>query len=136
MVKTLFGSVRAKPQSTEFTLHVSVADVLRRWAVPGWRWTHLPFGEQRGPVTGARLKRMGTQRGWPDFILLSPALADIPGRTHFLELKRPKATLTDEQYELMTWLVANGYEYRVVYTFRDAVDVLKQWGAVRSMVST
>jgi hypothetical protein len=45
--------------------------------MPGWQWTHLPFGEKRSAVTGARLKRMGTKRGWPDFILLSPAARSV-----------------------------------------------------------
>jgi len=133
----LFGK-RKRPGrgSKEFNLHVMVADVLDRWATHGWRHTHLPFGESRGhgiaaKITGARLKRMGTKRGWPDFILLSPH----PAKAHFLELKREGATLTSEQQDLAFWMKANGYEYEVADNFNDAIDILKAWGAVRAQVS-
>ena len=47
---------------------------------------------KRVSFAGARLKRMGINPGWSDFILLSPtALA------HFLELKRRGKTLSDDQ---------------------------------------
>ena len=122
--------------SSEFKLHVMVADVLDRWGTKGWRHTHLPFGEYRGDperakITGARLKRMGTKKGWPDFILCSP----YPPEVHFLELKRKGAQLTDEQDDLAAWFDTNGYTYAVADTFKDAIDILKAWGAVRATVS-
>jgi hypothetical protein len=132
---SLFAGKRQRglkpPGRHEFALHVLVADILRRWGTTGWRWTHLPFGEKRNVITGARLKRMGTKRGWPDFILLSP----YPAKAHFLELKREGGTLTDEQQDLQMWLVANGYEYKVADNFRDAVNILRDWGAVRASVN-
>lgn len=128
----LFGKRRRTGRgSKEFNLHVMVADILARWGTTGWRWTHLPFGENRNPVTGARLKRMGTQRGWPDFILCSP----YPPKAHFLELKRQGGELSDEQRKLMLWFKANGYEYEVASNFKVALDTLKMWGAVRASVS-
>ena len=33
-------------------------------------WSHLPFGENRSEITGARLKRMGTQKGWADYLFV------------------------------------------------------------------
>jgi hypothetical protein len=134
---TFFGKRRRPGRgSPEFNLHVMVADILRRWATTGWRWTHLPFGEYRGDperakITGGRLKRMGTQRGWPDFILCSP----YPPKAHFLELKRKGGQLTDEQAELMEWFNLHEYPYAVADNFVDAVAILKDWGAVRASVS-
>lgn len=128
----LFGKRRRTGRgSKEFNTHVMVADILQRWGTTGWRWTHLPFGENRNPVTGARLKRMGTKRGWPDFILCSP----YPAKAHFLELKRKGGVLSDEQLDLMQWFKANEYAYEVADNFKDAIDILKQWGAVRASVS-
>jgi hypothetical protein len=157
MTRTLFGAVRNKPAVKEFSLHVSTADILRRWCQPDWRWTHLPFGEHRNPITGGRLKRMGTMRGWPDFILLSPRLYAImdpdprpelltkdnpdlvpwsQGKTHFLEVKRPKGKLTEEQQLLCDWLRVNGYEYEMADDLKLVIAILQRWGAVPSKVTT
>lgn len=139
MTRTLFGAVRNKPAVKEFSLHVSTADILRRWCRTDWRWTHLPFGEHRSKITGGRLKRMGTMRGWPDFILLAPAEAADPisgNRTHFLELKRPKGQLTDEQQALCDWLRANGYQYEMADDLKLVIAILQHWGAVPSKATT
>lgn len=60
----LFKSSRqrgtAPPAPSEFCLHVTIADVLRRWSLPNWQWVHLPFGEYRTAATAGRLARMGT----------------------------------------------------------------------------
>ena len=133
----MFGR-RKRPRrgALEFNTHVAVADVLRRWSTPGWRWTHLPFGEHRNAITGARLKRMGTQVGWPDFVLLSPAIPpDQPGTAHFLELKRDGGKLTDFQQAFADFCALNEYPYRWTDNFRDAISQLKAWGAVRASVS-
>lgn len=128
---TLFRKQRRPRAAPEFNLHVLIANILRRWGSKGWDWTHLPFGEHRNAITGGRLKRMGTQRGWPDFILCSP----YPPKAHFLELKRKGGTLTDEQAELMEWFAVNEYAYAVADNFTDAIAILKDWGAVRASVS-
>ena len=97
------------PTAKEFDTHCMVADILRRWQQPGWRWSHFPAGEHRQPSDQCGLKRMGVQVGWPDFILLSPGLpidkyrdelvSDLigPGQVHFLELKREGKKLSDFQ---------------------------------------
>jgi len=132
----LFGKRKtAARRPLEFSLHVAVADVLRRWSTPGWRWTHLPFGEHRNAITGARLKRMGTQVGWPDFVLLSPAiLPDLSGVAHFLELKREGAKLSEFQQAFADFCVDNHYPHYWTANFADAVNMLKTWGAVRASV--
>jgi|SRR5262245_45606472 len=124
----------AAPPPTEFSLHVLIADTLRRWIVPGWLFTHMPMGELRQPITAARLKRMGVTPGWPDFLLLAPHR----GGAHWLELKRPGSggRLTDEQAEFGYWCGANGYPHAIVTTYPEALDVLKRWGAVRANIST
>src|ERR1700730_16231964 len=70
---------RARPRKApctvpkEHKLQTEVADVLRSHARPEWQWSHFPAGERRDVRTGARLKRMGLQRGWADFQLVSPS---------------------------------------------------------------
>src|SRR5271156_5557392 len=93
----------AVPRPKELALHMSVADILRRFARPDWRWSHFPAGEHRDVRTAAKLKAMGVQRGWPDFVLFDPT-----GRLHALELKREGETLTDDQEDFQTWCIARG----------------------------
>ena len=37
----------AAPPPKEFATHCALADLLRRWTMPGWVWTHFPSGEER-----------------------------------------------------------------------------------------
>ena len=56
----------------EFRLSCVVAAYLER-CVPQLTVSHFPAGEARSEETGARLKRMGLKRGWPDYIaVLAP----------------------------------------------------------------
>jgi hypothetical protein len=122
--------VRKAPPALEVALHCMVADILTKWSMPGWRWTHLPFGEYRPPATAARLKRMGVQRGWADFLLMSPY-----GVPHFLELKRRGVALSDAQEEFGEWCRARNVPFEWTDRFDTAVEILKGWGAVRATIA-
>ena len=87
----------------EFRLHCAVADLIRRTAAPGWRWTHIASGEYRTPTTAGRLKRMGVTPGWPDFLFVS-----AQGRVAFLELKRPGGRLSPKQTDIALHLIRPG----------------------------
>jgi hypothetical protein len=110
----------ARPK--ECALQCAVAELLRCHALPTWRWTHFPAGEWRGVITGARLKRMGLMRGFPDIQLISPA-----GVFHGLELKRTGESLTGDQEAFQLWSVANGVPYSVAYSIDEALAVLNAW---------
>jgi hypothetical protein len=121
--------LRRAPPAPEFNLQCLVADILRRWHTPGWRFTHIASGELRSKATAARLKRMGVIPGWPDFILLSPdALA------HFLELKRRGRKLADDQEDFADYCAERGYPFEWTDNFNQALAILKRWGAVRGNV--
>lgn len=135
----LFKSKRqrgvAPPPPLEFEVQCMVADDLRRWAVPGWQWTHIPLGEERSAITGARLKRMGAQPGWPDFILIPPLRLQLLSVPHFLELKRKgSARLTPAQQAFADWCGENECPHAVADSYRDAFQILQGWGALRSDV--
>lgn len=121
--------VRRPPPAPEFHLHILVADVLRRWLSPGWRFSHFPAGELRNKVTGARLQRMGLNRGWADLVLLSPGAI-----AHFLELKRRGEKLSEDQEDFANFCLANGYPFEWTDNFDVALAILKRWGAVRSAI--
>lgn len=137
---SLFKSKRQRgvkpPPALEFKTHVMVADALRIGAVPGWQWTHFPAGEARPSFVDAkgrrvspaseRLKRMGLQPGWPDFVLVSPQ-----GRFHGLELKRGKAPLTLEQGVFQAWCADHLVPHAVARSFDEAITCLAGWGAIR-----
>jgi hypothetical protein len=134
----LFKSKRqrgvAPPPPLEFEVQCMVADDLRRWAAPGWQWTHIPLGEERSAITGARLKRMGAQPGWPDFILIGPSGTPSP-RPHFLELKRKgRGQLTPAQAAFQEWCGENECPHAVAAGYREACQILQGWGALRSDV--
>jgi hypothetical protein len=114
------------PRPKEIALHMAVADVLRRFARPDWRWSHFPAGEHRDVRTAAKLKAMGVQRGWPDFLLFDPS-----SRLHALELKRQRERLTDEQKEFEAWCAEHGAPHEVARSVDDALAILSGWDVLR-----
>jgi hypothetical protein len=94
------------PAPKEFVLHRAVADHLRAFARPDWRWTHFPAGEKRDPLTAAKLKAMGLRRGWPDFLLVA-----LGGLLHALELKRRSETMREEQESFAAWCWEQGIPF-------------------------
>lgn len=129
---SLFKSKRQRglktPPPLEFESHCYLADTIRRWIVPHWRFTHLPFGEHRNIVTAVRLKRMGTQPGWPDFIFVGPERA-----VFWLELKRRgTGRMSDHQADIASHLIACGFGYLCTSSVDDAVATLKDLGILRT----
>jgi hypothetical protein len=118
------------PLPLERNSHIAVADALRVGCEPGWLWTHFPAGEYRSEQTGALLKRMGLQRGWPDFLLIGP-----DGDHCWLELKRGKAPLTWEQKAFRDEMQIRGVEWALARSFDEAIEALRVWGALRLTVS-
>jgi len=123
---------RVRPRQTpkyrpkEIELHIPLADLLRRFAKPDWKWAHYPAGEHRDIRTAQKLKAMGVQRGWPDFVLFDPS-----GRLHALELKRQGNNLTEDQEDFQTWCITHAVPHAVAWSFDEALNVLTAWGALR-----
>jgi hypothetical protein len=115
-----------KVRPKEIALHMSVADLLRRFARPDRRWSHFPSGEHRDVRTAAKLKAMGVQRGWPDIIAFDPL-----GRLHAMELKRVGGSLSEDQEAFQTWCITHGVPHSVVSSTDEALAVLSAWGALR-----
>ena len=86
----------------EFKLSCVVADFLGRALPTRALYTHFPAGEKRSEATGARLKRMGMQRGWPDYLII------LDGVTYGIELKAGKGKPSDVQLAVADAFVANG----------------------------
>ena len=112
-------------QPYEVQITIAVADALRVACTVGWLWTHFPAGEHRNSKTGARLKRMGLQRGWFDFCLI-----DLVGNHYWLELKRGMQPLTEDQVTFAEQLQVRAVAWAVARSFKEAVEVLSDWGAL------
>ena len=88
----------------EFALTCAVAEYLA-YALPAEvLWSHLPFGEVRPRATAGRLKAMGVNPGWPDFIILPSLLAGTPEQSFeavpiFIEIKTASGRLSKAQAE-------------------------------------
>lgn len=121
----------APPPSEEFALQCAIADILRRWCNPSWRFTHFPAGGYRRPVTANRMKRAGLTPGWPDFQLFH-----VKGKVCFVELKRRGGRATEAQEELGDFLERAGHGYLISDSFNDVIDKLKAWGVIPSRVAT
>ena len=103
--------------------HIAIADLLRlRAHRKGWWFSHVPLGEHRSEKTGALLKRMGTQAGMLDFLLIAPT-----GQHHWLELKRGSAPLTEAQQAFIEQLERRGVPWFVARDYAAAVKQLKAW---------
>jgi hypothetical protein len=117
------------PVPKESKLQADVALLLHDHLLPDWRATHFPAGEARDVITGARLKRFGLKRGWPDCQLLSPA-----GLYHGLELKRLGEGLGEDQKSFRAWARAHNVPYAVAWTMDEALEAFDRWGCLRIKV--
>jgi len=120
---------RPKP-ALEFKTACAFADTLRQCAKPDWLWTHFPAGELRSKATGARLKRMGTRAGMPDYVFVSPDT----GQAYFLELKRGNAPLTPEQETFRDWCHTVRAPWHCARSYDDAIAIVTAWGVLKREV--
>jgi len=109
---------------SEFKLQCAVASTIRQFLNPKWRAVHLPFGEHRNPSTAGRLKRMGVEPGWPDWLLVGP------NKVCFLELKRGNGKPSPQQEAIAAHLVMSGCAYSIAWSYARAIQELKNWGAL------
>ena len=73
---------------------------------------------------GTRMKAMGYKAGTPDMMIFRP---NSKYRGLFLELKRPKGTVSKEQKEFLANLLEEGYYAQVCYGSEQAIKVIKEY---------
>lgn len=89
---------------------------------------HVPNGEARSKVTGARLKALGVRPGVADFAMVLPG-----GRAAFLELKTPTGRASPEQRVFRCDAEAAGALYAIARTPEEVEATLAGWGALRRL---
>lgn len=110
--------------SPEYVLTVAVAKALRAHLdIRGVKWTHFPAGEKRTGATGAKLKRMGMQPGWPDFQIIGHG-----GQYIGIELKAGKGGLNPNQKALHPELKRCGAKVHECRSISEVLDVLEGEG--------
>jgi hypothetical protein len=81
------------------------------------RWLHIPNGESRCEITGARLKAMGVKRGFPDIMIYHPRIIIAQ------ELKRlDGGDTSDDQTHWLKVLADAGVSCDVAYGARHLID--------------
>lgn len=114
--------VRPSP-AKEFATHAMLVDVIERWIMPGWEFTHIASGEKRDEKTARKLKRMGVRAGWPDLVFVGHRLLG-------LELKRRRSKPNEDQVRIGEAFRSAGGEWAVVDNYVDAIETLKRWGVL------
>ena len=113
---------RPKRRSPEFHLTKAVALFLRYAWPADLPWSHFPAGEERDERTGAKLKIMGLQPGWPDFVIVLPS-----GRLGGLELKSEGGRQSSDQKAFQQALTAAGGRYAVCRSLADVEETADEW---------
>ncbi len=115
----------------EHVLHFAVAKLLRDHCRKDWQWTHIASGELRDKRTAGKLRNMGLQRGWHDFVLVHPIW-----QLHCLELKRVGETLSDEQETFREWCITHGVPHVVAYSIDEVLVAFAEWDCLRIKIGS
>lgn len=110
-------------RQTEAQLQMAVARYLD---ARGFLWCHVPNGEARNAVTGAKLKRMGVKRGVPDVLIFDKGSKFGPDRYRewiglAIELKVGKNKVTPSQVEWLDALEKKGWHCAVCYSLDEVI---------------
>ena len=105
----------------EDMLQIAVADYLRRVLPKHIPFSHFPAGELRTPRVGAKLKRFGLAKGWPDFIILTNPVI-------FIELKSDKGRMSQSQKDFAVLAQEAGHRYFVARDLPTIESALQKFG--------
>lgn len=112
---------RANINITEEAVTVAVVEYCSLRGVPV---AHVPNEGKRSPQMGARLKKMGMQKGFPDLVIPLPR-----GNYHglYIELKVGYNKTTADQKRWLTKLNANGYAATACWGMDEAINTINTY---------
>jgi hypothetical protein len=116
----------------EDALQVFTKELLDLRSVPGIVYFHVANENSESVQVRVKLKKRGVRKGVADWCIL------LPGRTAFLELKRPKdgkqraGKQSDAQKQFEADVTALGHTYMVARTPQEIESVLVTLGAITS----
>jgi hypothetical protein len=105
---------------SESQIHVAIVDYLNAVlpAKDGWFVQHTP-NKPRSAIQGAKEKRMGAQKGWPDLMIVGPRKDPEP-QGWFMEVKKPGGRLSPEQKAMHARLIKVGFGVGTVKSVEEA----------------
>jgi VRR-NUC domain-containing protein len=119
----------SRRRSPEAQIHRALVEHLRLRAKPDVLWLHVPNGERRDKITGAKLKRMGVLAGAADLLLWHR------GNSFALELKAPGGRLSEAQLAFMARFNDAGGHTAVAEGLDRGIAVLEAWQLLRGRTS-
>ena len=119
---------------TEFEEQCKLAEYLDR---QGYCWCHVPNGGNRDAKTGAKMKKQGAKKGFPDVQIFDEPnkIRGMVGTRIYkhkgviIEMKRQNGSPSDvseSQKEWLQKLEARGWLTKVCYGADEAIDWLEQ----------
>ena len=110
---------------TEHSHQVALFVWAQQSGIPELKWLFaIPNGGPRTAIAGAKLKAEGVKPGVPDLFL------PVPRGSKFglwIELKKPKGIVSNEQHKWLEFLSIRGYATRVCFGWQEARDALKEY---------
>lgn len=112
---------RANINLTEDAVTEAIVDYCKK---RGILIAHVPNEGKRSLQYGVRLKRMGMQKGFPDFIIPIPK-----GKYHglYIEVKVNNNTTTADQKKWLTQLHSNGYAATTCWGIDEGMAVVNRY---------
>jgi hypothetical protein len=107
--------------ANETTEQIAVVNYCTAIGVP---IVHIPNEGKRSVVTGAQLKAMGMQRGFPDLFV---PLARMGYHGLFIEMKYGKGKTTKDQEQWIETLRSEGYAVAVCYDANEAIKTISDY---------
>jgi len=116
---------KLKGRSEELDQQLLINWVLRTYGKEVEQWMHhSPNGGRRDGVVGAKMKAMGTRRGFPDLVL-------YVGRGKYVglvvEMKLGKGRPSKEQNGWLNHLEGEGYSCHVCYGLDEGVEAISRY---------
>ncbi len=120
------NTVKTVYKSSESGEQEAVIDYCDLMHIPA---VHIPNEGKRSISYGAKLKRMGMRRGFPDIFI-----ARARGKYHGLviEMKYDDGKTTKDQKDWLRILSSEGYAVAVVYSADAAIGLIKQYEKLKT----
>src|SRR5215207_6578667 len=98
--------------------HIAIVEYLRTVLPLHWHVVHYPSGGYRTKAEGGIFKAMGVVAGFPDIMIIGE---DTRGpRCWFMEVKKPKEPLSDDQRKFHESLRELGFQVAVLHNIDEA----------------
>ena len=111
---------KQQKKRSEYDVQCEIVTFLRQNLKPLALFTSFPAGGG-GRIRGAKLKKSGLARGWPDLQIV------YKGKYYGLEVKNDKGVVSDCQKELHKQLIKQGAKVRVVKSVFDVEVAINDW---------